>query len=554
MAKIFKYVIKGIKLSWTEFRFMIPRKLWKSYYRSTMMKFKYGNQDECFYNPLNNDEYNQWIVQKENFENNNDIKKDITVVVYSNNNFENKSRIESSLKNQVNSNFNIIYTNEFKDIKSEYVMFVNSDDVLSKYCINEIVASNSDLIYFDEDILIDGKRCCPSFKPSWSPDTLISRNYIGNSYAIKTSICNIDAISNETLYKQLLEVEESSLDIEHIPNVLVHKNSSNTIVDSIGIVKEELKRRNHNADLEIYKDNVLVDYKHNNEKVSIIIPTRDGSDILKVCLDSIYEKSTYNNFEIIVVDNGSQEEETFQLFKQYEKKDNFRVLRLECEFNYSYLNNEAAKICNGEYVVLLNNDTEVITPNWMEKMLGYARLDHIGAVGAKLYFPDYTIQHCGVVLGLYLVAGHGYINYSSNYEDYNYITKVATNFSAVTAACLMVKKSKMFEVNGLNENELKVGSNDVDFCIRLLNAGYYNILNPTVELFHHESKSRGLDNKTYDKYLRCKNEIEYMINTYGELLLNDPFYNKNYSLMRAYHLDKIEGVKMREENIGVFTC
>ncbi|MFV0424582.1 MAG: glycosyltransferase family 2 protein, partial [Bacilli bacterium] len=275
--------------------------------------------------------------------------------------------------------------------------------------------------------------------------------------------------------------------------------------------------------------------------------------ILSVCLKSIYEKTTYKNYEIIVVDNGSKEEETLNLFDEYSKYENFRVLRLDCEFNYSYLNNEAVKIANGEYILLLNNDTEVITTNWIEQMLGYARQNHVGAVGSKLYFPDNTIQHCGVILGLYLVAGHCFWNYSKDY-DYDNLTKIASNFSAVTAACLMVSKDKFIEVGMLNEVELKVGSNDVDLCIRLMNAGYYNVLNPQVELYHHESKSRGIDNKTIEKYNRCKGEVEYMLKNYNDLIVNDPFYNKNYSLMKAYFLDKQDGSKIRQENIDIFCC
>ncbi len=553
LVRIFQYLFKGIKLAWKEFHFIIPRKLWKSYYKHLKFKLKYGNQQHLFYNPSNNVEYEQWIATKEQFDEQVAVGGKITVIVYSDNNFANQAVIKKSLEEQIYQNFDVVYTNKFEDITTDYVLFVNSEDVLSKYCLNEIVKMTEDVIYFDEDRLENNCRVNPSFKPDFSPDTLLSKNYIGNSFAIKTKLCNLDTINNASLYELVIKASETNL-FGHVAKVLVHKNSFNSVANSKEIINNTLKRRNLVADITEINDSLAINYQHNNEKVSILIPTRDGSDILETCLSSIYQKSSYQNFEIIVIDNGSVEEATFQLFNKYKTYDNFSVLRIDKEFNYSLLNNEAARVATGEYILFLNNDTEVITPDWMERMLGYARLEHIGAVGAKLYFPDNTIQHCGVILGLYLVAGHCFWGEARDYIDSNQLTKITSNFSAVTAACMMVKKSKMFEIGGLNEDELKVGSNDVDFCIRLLQKGYYNVVNPDVELYHHESKSRGVDNKTFEKYERCKLEIEYMLNTYSRLIVNDPFYNRNYSLMKSYKLDKYNGAEIRQENIEIFCC
>lgn len=551
VISIIKYVIKGIRLAWVEFRFIIPRKLWKSYFKNTLFKFKYGNQNDCFYCINDSGEYNEWIKQSEKFNLEIGSNKKVCICIYTTNDFVNKDRLETSIKNQTYKNFEIQYNSSSGE--SDYILFVNSDDVLSPNCLNEIVRCESSLIYFDEDEMLDGLRVRPKFKPDYSPDTLLSKNYVGNSFAIKTVLCDINEFNNSSLYDLFIRVSEKE-DIYHISKVLVHKYSSNDVINHKDIVINALARRGVSGTVSKLDEDVYIDYSNESEMVSILIPTRDGADILRVCLESIYNKTSYSNYEVIVIDNGSESVETFELFKEYANHSNFKVLRLDCEFNYSLLNNEAAKISNGEYVIFLNNDTEVITPDWIEKLLGYARQNHIGAVGAKLYFPDNTIQHNGVILGLFLVAGHCYWNFDKSYEDYNRLTKIVSNFSAVTAACLMVKKSKMLEIGGLNEKELKVGSNDVDFCIRLLNHGYYNVLNPQVELFHHESKSRGVDNKTFEKYNRCKDEIEYMLNTYSDLIVNDPFYNENYSLMRAYHLDKCDGEKMRQENIGIFTC
>ena len=238
-----------------------------------------------------------------------------------------------------------------------------------------------------------------------------------------------------------------------------------------------------------------------------------------------------------MVNNNSSESETFDLFTKYQKEhDNFQVIDANFEFNYSKINNIAVKKATGDYILLLNNDIEIITPDWLEQMLGYASQSHIGAVGVKLLYPDETVQHGGVILGLGGIAAHAFLNTPRDEITWGGRLSVPYNYSAVTAACLMVERKKWQEVKGLEE-KLKVAFNDVDFNLKLLKKGYYNVFIPQVLLYHHESKSRGLDN-TPEKYKRFVSEVNYMSEKWEKELMNDRFYNPNYSLLKDYVLDK----------------
>lgn len=307
------------------------------------------------------------------------------------------------------------------------------------------------------------------------------------------------------------------------------------------VITDALKRRGLNRI--VIKDAMtnyyIVKYKLKTEPlISIIISTRDYADTLEVCLKSIYSKTTYKNFEIILADNDSVEDKTLELFDRYKSKyNNFRVIPAKFEFNYSKINNLAVKEAKGEYIVLLNNDTEIISKDWLEWMVGYAALNHVGCVGAKLLYPsDSNIQHAGVILGLGGVASHAYIGSRRTDAGIYGRLKVPYNYSANTAACLMVKKEKYLEVNGLNE-DLKVAYNDIDFNLELLKKGYYNVFLPQVELFHYESKSRGLDT-TSEKYKLFLSESKYMWDKWQNVLLNDCFYNPNFSKNGWFVLDK----------------
>lgn len=450
-----------------------------------------------------------------------------------------------------------------KMAKGEFIALVDNDDTISKYALYENVAllnehRDADFIYSDEDkIDLKGRYCYPHFKPDFSPTTLMSLNYICHFSVIRKSIVEkvggfevgLEGAQDHDLFLKISEVTDK---IYHIPKILYHWRMIETST-SMNIsnkdyasdkgkiaIENALKRRKLKGT--VRKDPLstyyIVDYELKKEPlVSIIVPTRDYAETLETCLKSVYDKTDYKNFEVIVVNNNSEKDETFKLFDKYKKEHkNFRVLDANFEFNYSKLNNMAVDISKGEFICLLNNDTEVISPDWLKTLVGYASLPYAGAVGPKLLFPDDTVQHAGVILGLGGVASHAYLGKSKDDLGLFGRLRVPYNYGAVTAACLVVKKEKYLSVGGLEE-DLKVAYNDVDFNIKLLKKGYYNICTPQVMLHHFESKSRGLDT-TSEKYKRFQKESKFMYDKWKDILLNDPFYNKNFAINYWFVLDK----------------
>ncbi len=435
--------------------------------------------------------------------------------------------------------------------KGEFLVLVDNDDVIDKnslYYFTEVLNKNKniDFIYSDEDkIDFNGKYMEPHFKPDYSPDTLMGVNYICHLSCIRRSLVDkvggfrsaYDGAQDYDLFLRIVELTDK---IYHIEKILYHwrqtrtstagylGNKSYAYVAGKKAIEDALVRRGlkgsviDNPRVSTY----LVKYENENELVSIVIPIKDKASITRRCIDSIYEKSSYKNFEIILVDNNSVEEKTFDMIKEYgDKYDNFRSIRLECEFNYSYINNEAVKVCKGDYILFLNNDTEVIDSDFIEYMLGYARLSHVGCVGIKLLFPDKLVQHAGVVLGFGGVAGHIYV--ANNYYDNGLFGRLVMpyNYTAVTAACLMISKKKFSSVGGFDE-KLTVALNDVDLNLKLLDSGYYNVCLSNVSMYHYESKSRGYEASS-DKHKRFLSEQEYMKKKWGKLLDRDKYFSKN---------------------------
>ncbi|MBO7657033.1 glycosyltransferase [Candidatus Saccharibacteria bacterium] len=450
--------------------------------------------------------------------------------------------------------------------KGEYVALLDNDDLLVKDALYEVVKvlnkdKKIDFVYTDEDkIDMDGKRCWPNFKPDFSPDTFLSMNYICHLSVIRTSLLRkvggfTVGLEGAQDFDLFLRVSENTDNIYHIPKILYHWRMipGSTAVDmgnkdyaaDSGWKSVELALKRRGLDGRVEKDAVTQCYQvfYNLKKeplVSVLIPTKDHAKITEVCLRTLYEKTVYKNFEVILIDNGSTEKESLELFEKYKKEHkNFKVLREDIEFNYAKLNNLAAKEAKGEYLVLLNNDTEIITPEWLNILVGYAALPHVGAVGAKLLYPDNTIQHAGVLLGLggpNSVAVHALLGAPEGDPGNCARLRVPYNYSAVTGACLCVSKKKYEEVGGLEE-DLKVAYNDVDFNLKLLEKGYYNVVVPMAKLYHHESKSRGSD-MTKVKYERLMEESDFMWEKWGKVLDNDKFYNKNFSKLLWFALDK----------------
>ncbi|BCJ87788.1 glycosyltransferase [Effusibacillus dendaii] len=440
----------------------------------------------------------------------------------------------------------------------EFVALLDHDDELTPDALYENVIllnryPDADMIYSDEDkISPDGLRHSPFFKPNWSPDTFLSQMYTCHLGVYRTSLVRSvggfrKGFEGSQDYDLVLRLTEKTDRIFHIPKILYHwrtipQSTASSAVSkgytqdaSLRAIEEALVRRKIDGWVEAVKDTPNVYRVHHRPKgvplISILIPIRDMADVIDICLSSIFQKTTYKNFEVIIIDNGSEQQQTFDTFEKWIEREpeRVRVERMEIPFNYSRLNNLAVKLARGELILLLNNDVEVISPDWLEEMAGQAQRSSVGAVGAMLLYPDKTIQHAGVIL-VGGVAGHSHKHFDAESPGYFYRLRLVTNYSAVTAACLMVRKEVFEQIGGLDE-ELAVAFNDVDFCLKLSEKGLYNVWLPHVRLYHYESKSRGHED-TPEKQLRFRKEIDLMKERWGDLLLNDPFYNPNLTLDR----------------------
>jgi GT2 family glycosyltransferase len=263
--------------------------------------------------------------------------------------------------------------------------------------------------------------------------------------------------------------------------------------------------------------------------VSIIIPTHNAAVLLRTCLASILARTDYAPYEIVVVNNRSDDPQTLALFDELAQEPIVRVIDYDAAFNFSALNNFAVRHARGDVVCLLNNDIEVITGRWLDEMVSHALRPEIGAVGAMLYYPNLTVQHAGAVLGLGGVANHAFLNHAHGTEGYMNRARLAQNYSAVTGACLAIRRAVFAQVGGFNETDLPIAFNDIDFCLRVRAAGYRNLWTPFAELFHHESASRGKED-TPEKQARFDREVAYMRRTWGPMLDHDPAYNLNLAL------------------------
>ncbi len=440
--------------------------------------------------------------------------------------------------------------------RGDFLAFLDHDDELTPDALLEVAAllndhPDTDLIYTDHDVLgPDNLRQFPSFKPDWSPELLLSYMYFGHLKVYRASLVrSVDGLragfEGSADYDLALRLTERTQQIRHIPKIVYHwraapssmarssENKPQSFDAGRKALQEALSRRGikgfaeqptfaERAKLGLYK----IRFKDTtNLPVTIIIPTRDKLNLLRSCISSIEQKTTHRRYEILIIDNESRDPET----RSYLAHCPHRVLPFENSgvFNFAAMMNFGVEHSHTEYFVLLNNDTLVVNAEWLDELIGYGELPGVGAVGAKLLYPDGRIQHAGVILGTHGLTGHAFQPRldTDDMLEYQAYAHVARNYLAVTAACMLSRKTLFKEMGGFNERDLKVAWNDVDYCLRLREKGYRVVFNPYATLFHLESQSRGEH--------KDPAEIYYMMKHWRHYIDHDPFYNPNLSLLDA---------------------
>ncbi len=452
-------------------------------------------------------------------------------------------------------------------VEGEFVALLDHDDLLSKNALIEVVRclneskhpNNIDVIYTDEDKWDEDRQVFdePHFKPDWSPENLRGQMYIGHLGVYRTSRMRevkgfrLTVVGSQD-WDLALRITELGGEVKHIPTVLYHwRKHGGSTAGNIGqknyaveaglrVVRDALEREQQGgkAEFAFGSSHILVHYpvpEKEQQRVSIIIPNKDQAALFKVCVDSVIANNTYKNWEIVVVDNGSKSTAIKKLYKRYEDKlgkAQFRVHWQVMPFNFSKMVNLGAKTAKGAYLLLLNNDTQVISPsNWLEEMVGYVRREEIGGVGCKLLYPDNTLQHAGIICGLGGVANHSHKHYPVESPGYIGRLNIVANYAGSTAACLMVRRAVWEALNGFDES-LQVAFNDVDFCLRILDAGYRHVVLPHVWLYHFESKSRGVEDNPL-KQQRFAGEVDTMEQRWKQsYIAHDPYYNPHLTKKR----------------------
>jgi len=443
-------------------------------------------------------------------------------------------------------------------VEGEFVALLDHDDELADDALLRVVEAlnaNSDalLFYSDEDKIDEfGQRFDPHFKPAWNPELLLGQNYISHLGVYQArhlrEVGGFRVGYEGSQDHDLVLRFTKGLDgrnIVHIPEVLYHWRSvegstamasdakSYTSIAGLKAVKQVFDSE---SDIDVEPGPVPNTYRVKYPlpeippRVSLLIPTRDGVEILKPCVDALLDRTDYPNFEVLILDNQTTCEHTLRYMREVSQDDRVKVLSWDFPFNYSAINNFGAHHASGEVLGLVNNDIEPINEDWLSEMVRLVVRPEVGCVGAKLYYPNDTIQHAGVILGIGGVAGHGHKYFDRRANGYFSRLHLVQNVSAVTGACLLVRKAVFDQVGGLNQENLAVAFNDVDFCLKVCEAGYRNVWTPYAEAYHHESVSRGADD-TPEKRKRHNREANYMRQRWGAQLDNDPAYNPNLTLI-----------------------
>jgi len=473
----------------------------------------------------------------------------------------------------------------FAMAKGEFVGLLDHDDLLAPNALYEIVKilqdhPQADALYTDEDKVTTelDEHFQPHLKPDFNLDLLRSNNYICHFFVVRKSIVEkaggfrkeFDGAQD---YDFIFRCTENAGEVLHVPEILYHwrthkastadNPASKMYAFEAGkrAIEAHLERTgtkgevSHTQDLGFYRVKYPVQRK---PLVSVIIPNKDEKETLQTCLEMLEKNTGYQNFEIIIVENNSTTDEIFRYYKELSRNRKIHLLRWEKEFNYSAINNFAAAHAKGEYLLFLNNDVKSINPDWLEEMLGVCQRPEVGGVGAKLIYPDNTIQHAGCVIGMGGIAGHMFVDMPADRTGYLHKASLLQDMSAVTAACLLMKKEVFEQAGGFTE-ELAVAFNDVDLCLKVRKNGYLIVYDPYAKLYHMESKTRGAEDSK-EKVRRFQTEIEYMRCHWIDILKNgDPCYNKNLSLTKwNYSLKPILGMEteagQKKEKTGRKSC
>ncbi len=453
----------------------------------------------------------------------------------------------------------------------EFIGLLDQDDILHPSTLYEYVKAinekDADYIYCDETTFKSGNidhMLTMHFKPDYAPDNLRANNYICHFSVFKRDLLQGTELFRSQFdgsqdHDMILRLTDAAKNVVHVPKLLYYWRCHATSVASNieakpyaieaarGAVAENLRSHGFKnfqiTSTRAFETIFKIRYQIiGSPRISIVIPNKDHVEDLKRCISSIEEKSTYDNYEIIVVENNSETKEIKDYYELLKDDPRVKVVTYTGSFNYSAINNFGVKETTGEYILLLNNDTQVITVNWMEEMLMYAQREDVGAVGAKLYYGDKTIQHAGVVIGLGAHRTAGHTHYKQHRENLGYMGRLcyAQDVTAVTGACLLVKKSLFEKVGGLDES-FAISLNDVDFCLKLRKLGLLNVFTPFAELYHFESISRGLDDQG-EKAERYNRESAHFRDKWKkELQQGDPYYNPNFSLDRSDFSLRVEG-------------
>lgn len=440
----------------------------------------------------------------------------------------------------------------------EFVALIDHDDLLAQHALYEIaVALNKDpaldIIYSDEDQIDgNGRRSLPYFKTGWNIDLLLGHNMVSHLGVYRRSLLKgvggfREGFEGSQDYDLALRCADATLPsrIHHIPAVLYHWRrdygrssfSEGKLAEcssaALRAISDHLDRRRQTGTATPHPvlpqwSRVIRPVPSPAPLVCLIVPTRDRADLLGLCVDGLLNRTDYPALEILIVDHESKSPETFKLFEKLRLDSRVRIIPYAGPFNYSAINNMAVTQANGSIIGLINNDVDVINSDWLSEMVSLAIMDDVGAVGAKLIYPDNRVQHAGIALGVGGVANH--FSHAMRRSNAGYFGRnvLASSVSAVTGACLVVRKSVFEELGGLNEIALAVAFNDVDFCLKARKRGYRNVWTPHAELYHHESASREVED-TPEKAERFQREIDYMMTTWGNEIDNDPFYNENFS-------------------------